>query len=131
MIFSEPSADRAWRDGKKINSPHFRTLVKELRLFLENATEQSGALEAGTPIAELANKRIYKMYHRVMKRGQAIVDDSPAEHLHDLRKECKNYAILWSSFVVSIRKKDWPIDKFIEASARQSRQLSGSGSAGR
>lgn len=36
---------------KKINSPHFRTLVKELRLFLENATEKSGALEAGTPIA--------------------------------------------------------------------------------
>ncbi len=83
---------------KKINSPHFRTLVKELRLFLENATEQSGALEAGTPIAELANKRIYKMYHRVMKRGQAIVDDSPAEHLHDLRKECKKLRYLMEFF---------------------------------
>lgn len=83
---------------KKINSPHFRTLLKELRLFLENATEKNGALEAGTPIARLASKRIYKMYRRVMQNGQAIVDDSPAEHLHDLRKECKKLRYLMEFF---------------------------------
>ena len=83
---------------KKINSPHFRVLVKELREFLEGLAITNTASEAGTPIAELANKRIFKMYRRVMKDGSAIVDDSPAEHLHDLRKECKKLRYLMEFF---------------------------------
>lgn len=83
---------------KKINSPHFRGLVKELREFLDGLTEKNGASEAATPIAELASKRIYKMYCRVMKDGQAIGDNSPAEHLHDLRKECKKLRYLMEFF---------------------------------
>jgi CHAD domain-containing protein len=83
---------------KKINSPHFRGLVKELREFLTGLTEQKGAAEAATPIAELASKRIYKMFRRVMKDGQAIADDSPPEHLHDLRKECKKLRYLMEFF---------------------------------
>jgi CHAD domain-containing protein len=83
---------------KKINSPHFRGLVKELREFLDGLTEKNGAPEATTPIAELASKRIYKMYCQVMKDGQAIGDDSPAEHLHDLRKECKKLRYLMEFF---------------------------------
>jgi CHAD domain-containing protein len=83
---------------RKINSPHFRTLLKEFRAFLESASEKSGGSDADTPISELAKKRIYKMYCRVMKDGQAISDDSPAECLHDLRKECKKLRYLMEFF---------------------------------
>ncbi len=83
---------------KKINSPYFRTLIKELRAFMESTTEQNGAPEAATSISELADKRIYKMYCRVMKDGLAIADDSPAEHLHNLRKECKKLRYLMEFF---------------------------------
>ena len=83
---------------KKLNSPYFRTLIKELREFSENTTGQDDAPEAATPISELADKRIYKMYRRVMHDGKAVADDSPAEHLHDLRKECKKLRYLMEFF---------------------------------
>jgi CHAD domain-containing protein len=83
---------------RKINSPYFRTLVKELRSFLEDTTEHNGAPEAAIPISDLADKRIYKMYCRVIKDGKNVNDDSPAEHLHDLRKECKKLRYLMEFF---------------------------------
>ncbi len=83
---------------KKLNSPHFRTLMKELRTFLEDTEAQNNAPEAATPISDLANKRIQKMYRQVMKDGQAIDDNSPAEHLHELRKECKKLRYLMEFF---------------------------------
>ena len=83
---------------KKINSPHFRTILKELRDLLNGLTIANAASEAGTPIVELANKRIFKMYCRVMKYGSAIEDGSAAEHLHDLRKECKKLRYLMEFF---------------------------------
>jgi CHAD domain-containing protein len=83
---------------KKLNSPYFRTMIKELRTFLEDASVQVGGDNAATPISELANKRIYKMYCRVMKDGKSITDDSPSEHLHDLRKECKKLRYLMEFF---------------------------------
>ncbi len=91
---------------KSINSPHFRTLIKDLRSFLETVTEQDGADEAATPISELANRRIYKMYRRVLRHGQAIADDSPAECLHELRKECKKLRYLMEFFRSLYPKKE-------------------------
>ncbi len=83
---------------KKLNSPHFRSMMKEFRTFLEAVPEDNIAPKAATPISELANKRIYKMYLRVLQHGQAITDDSPAEHLHELRKECKKLRYLIEFF---------------------------------
>lgn len=84
---------------KKINSPHFRSLMKEFRAFLLEAPgEQNTAPEAATPVSELASKRIYKMYCRVLRDGQAIDDDSPAKDLHELRKECKKLRYLMEFF---------------------------------
>lgn len=38
------------------------------------------------------------MYLRVLRDGKAIVDDSPAEQLHELRKECKKLRYLMEFF---------------------------------
>jgi len=85
---------------KKINSPHFRKLCKEWREFLEAAPDEQVEmpLNANMPIARLANKRIYKMFQRVMRAGGAINDESPAESLHDLRKDCKKLRYLMEFF---------------------------------
>jgi CHAD domain-containing protein len=85
---------------KKINSSHFRTLLKEWREFLEASPElqDEPPVDAATPIAQLANRRIFKMFQRVLKEGMAIDDDSPAERLHDLRKDCKKLRYLMEFF---------------------------------
>lgn len=98
---------------KKINSPYFRVLIKELREFSENRAGQEDGPKAATPISELANKRIYKMYCRVMNDGKAISDDSPAEHLHELRKECKKLRYLMEFFRSLYPEKR--IDKLIKS----------------
>ncbi len=85
---------------QKINSPHFRKLLKEWRLFLETTADEQADTppDATTPIGQLANRRIHKMYRRVLKHGSAINDESPAESLHDLRKECKKLRYLMEFF---------------------------------
>ncbi len=98
---------------KKLSSPHFRRLIKELRTFLETTEVQNDAPEAATPLSDLANKRIFKMYRRVMRDGQAIDDDSPAEHLHELRKECKKLRYLMEFFRSLYPKKK--IEKLIKS----------------
>lgn len=84
---------------KKINSPHFRKLIKEWRIFLKTPADKNDLpLQAATPVAQLASRRIHKMFKRVLKEGQAITADSPAENLHDLRKDCKKLRYLMEFF---------------------------------
>jgi CHAD domain-containing protein len=45
------------------------------------------------------------MYQRVLSEGRAIRDDSPAEHLHELRKSCKKLRYLLE-FFESLYPKD-------------------------
>ena len=84
---------------KKINSPHFRKLLKEWRIFLEMPSEEiPKAPEAATPVLHLANKRIHKMFKGVLKQGLTITDKSSAQDLHDLRKDCKKLRYLMEFF---------------------------------
>ena len=84
---------------RKLNSKQFRELIKAWREWLEQAaTEPSLQANAMRPVAELADQRIYKIYKRVIKQGKAIEPDSPAELLHDLRKDCKKLRYLMEYF---------------------------------
>jgi CHAD domain-containing protein len=49
-------------------------------------------------IKEQADQRIWKVYKRVLKEGEAIKESSPAEALHDLRKTCKKLRYLMEFF---------------------------------
>jgi CHAD domain-containing protein len=54
--------------------------------------------DAHTSIGELAGRRIQKVYRQMVRRGQAIEDDGPAEALHDLRKQGKELRYLLEFF---------------------------------
>ncbi len=84
---------------RKINSPHFRKFFKEWREFLEAAPPRVPlAHNAIRQIHEIANKRIDKIFRRVLKEGLAINQDSPADDLHELRKSCKKLRYLMEFF---------------------------------
>ncbi|MGB5278548.1 MAG: CHAD domain-containing protein [Gammaproteobacteria bacterium] len=92
---------------RKLNSPQFRELIKTWREWLEQSVaDTSLAPNATRPIAELADQRIFKIYKRVLKQGRAIEPDSPAELLHDLRKDCKKLRYLMEYFQSLYPKQD-------------------------
>jgi CHAD domain-containing protein len=84
---------------KKINSPHFRKHLKSWRNWLQSPGDQSDQTpNAMLPTAKLADKRIGKLFKRVLKDGLDIGHDTPAERLHDLRKDCKKLRYLMEFF---------------------------------
>ena len=85
--------------AKRLGSPHFRKIVKEWRALLEAPPADSDvAPNAERPIGQVASERIYKIYKRVLKEGLAIDADTQAEHLHELRKNCKKLRYLMEFF---------------------------------
>jgi len=67
--------------------------------FLHAPVAQRAELvNAGRAIKSVADERIWKVYKRALKEGNAIQDDSPAEDLHELRKTCKKLRYLMELF---------------------------------
>ena len=56
------------------------------------------ARDAAKCILEVANRRTWQMYKRVLKEGQAITPESPPPELHELRKSCKKLRYLMEFF---------------------------------
>jgi len=84
---------------RKLNSPHFHTLLKEWRTFLATLPEPGQvASNAHKPIGKLAAKRIYRTFSLVLEEGLAIHSQSPPEALHELRKSCKKLRYLLEFF---------------------------------
>ncbi|MES9961986.1 MAG: CHAD domain-containing protein [Candidatus Sedimenticola sp. 20ELBAFRAG] len=84
---------------RKINSPHFRVLVKEWREFLEAPVpKKPTATNAAKPVINVAGRRIYRVFERLLADGRAIQPDSPPEMLHELRKDCKKLRYLLEFF---------------------------------
>ncbi len=84
---------------KDLNSPHFRTLLKTWRQFLESPPpKRPQAPKAALPIVEVAGQRIWRSYKKVMQDGSSLTPDSPAERLHELRKDCKKLRYLIEFF---------------------------------
>ncbi len=68
------------------------------RAVLALWTCEGAGPDAEAPIAELAGARIAKLYHRMVRWGQAITEASPAEELHELRKQGKELRYLLELF---------------------------------
>jgi CHAD domain-containing protein len=84
---------------KNLNSPQFRKLTKSWRAWLNQPVpKKPKAPNALRAIADLSDQRIRKVYNKVMKEGSAIQPESPAERLHDLRKDCKKLRYLMEFF---------------------------------
>jgi CHAD domain-containing protein len=54
--------------------------------------------EAARPVGDVAGRRIARVYRRMVKMGKAIDDDTPAEALHELRKQGKELRYLLEFF---------------------------------
>lgn len=84
---------------RKLNSPHFHTLLKEWRAFLDTeSVPESICPNAHKPIGKVAGKRISRTFFRVLEEGLAITPHSPPEALHELRKGCKKLRYLLEFF---------------------------------
>lgn len=105
LIRSHKKAQRALR--KQLDSDRFNTLLKEWRGFLESPVGVGHHTASGAmPVRDLANRRIWRMYKRVLREGRAINAESPAEDLHELRKSCKKLRYLIEFFANMYGKKE-------------------------
>jgi len=82
---------------KELRSARYRRLKRDWRAFLEDTEAEAGPL-AAVPVPETAKRRIWRAYRRVLTDGSAIGEASPAEALHDLRKDCKKLRYLMEFF---------------------------------
>lgn len=84
---------------KTLNSARYRRLIRNWRNFLEQpVNERTTMKNAGRPVIEVACKRIWSIYRRAIREGNAITAESPADDLHELRKTCKKLRYLMEFF---------------------------------
>ncbi|MEA3274880.1 MAG: CHAD domain-containing protein [Pseudomonadota bacterium] len=92
---------------RELGSAKFRHLLKAWRVFLEAPVPERSALPNATRAVKIvADERIWRMYRRVRKEGRAIMPDSPAPELHELRKSCKKLRYLLEFFQSLYSKQD-------------------------
>ncbi len=84
---------------KALNSARYRRLIKNWRDFLEQPVNERSTLKnSWRPVTEVACERIWRIYRRVIREGNAINAESPADDLHELRKTCKKLRYLMEFF---------------------------------
>jgi CHAD domain-containing protein len=84
---------------RALDSARYRRLVRDWRSFLEQPVNERSTLpNARRRVYELACRRIWRVYRRILKEGRAIEADSPAEALHELRKTAKKLRYLMEFF---------------------------------
>lgn len=82
-----------------LESPRYRQIMARWEKFLAKpAAPAEDAREGGDPVVEVASRRIYKQYRRVLKDGRAITAGSEDASLHALRIECKKLRYLIELF---------------------------------
>ncbi len=85
---------------RELKSERTRALLDNWGEFLDAlvAAPEDDRPDAARPVAEVAARRIAKVYGQMVKMGSAIEDDSPHEALHDLRKKGKELRYLLEFF---------------------------------
>jgi CHAD domain-containing protein len=84
---------------KALDSARYRRLVGNWRNFLDQPVNERSTLKnAGRPVIDVACERIWRIYRRAIREGNAITAESPAADLHELRKTCKKLRYLMEFF---------------------------------
>jgi CHAD domain-containing protein len=85
---------------KALGSERTLVLLQNWSQFLDLLVQspEEERPDAARRIGELAAGRIAKVYRRMVRMGDAIDDDSPAEALHELRKQGKELRYLLEFF---------------------------------
>jgi CHAD domain-containing protein len=99
--FLERSQKKAQRVLKRqLDGERFAALRQDWRRFLQQpVVGVPSAANAALPVKSVADRRIWRMYKRVLREGRAITPESPAEDLHELRKSCKKLRYLIEFFI--------------------------------
>jgi CHAD domain-containing protein len=97
-LLLERRASELRRLRRHLRSARMRSLLAEWKAFLEQTRAGAPGPKAERPISAVAGARISRVYVDMVKRGSVVVDDTPAEHLHDLRKRGKELRYLLESF---------------------------------
>jgi CHAD domain-containing protein len=85
--------------SRQIHSARYRALVGEWRKFLAAPCPKNPTPpHALTPIKEIADVRIWKLFRRALKQGKSIHPDTPADNVHELRKTCKKLRYMLEFF---------------------------------
>ena len=81
-----------------LRSDRYRTLMSGWQAWLRDPTSIGSGPEAQLPICEIATSRTADAQRRLLDRGRSIGPDSPAEELHELRKDAKKLRYLLECF---------------------------------
>lgn len=85
---------------KQLESVRYHKLISDWDAYLTSTLPMRSSLpNALCPVYELACKRLWRMYRRVINEGEAIRTGSPPEDLHELRKSCKKLRYLMEFFL--------------------------------
>jgi CHAD domain-containing protein len=89
-----------------LSSSEYARALEEWETFLnEPISKKPVAANATVPIVELARKRMYKRYRRVIKDGDYILTHTQDDLLHALRIECKKLRYLMEFFTSLFPRK--------------------------
>jgi CHAD domain-containing protein len=91
---------------KGLSSREYAQALGEWEAFLNEPISKKATGANGTmPIVDLARKRIYKRYRRVIKDGDYILTHTQDQLLHALRIECKKLRYLMEFFASLFPRK--------------------------
>ena len=99
-IFLRQRQRRAYRSLRKtLASERYARLLADWEAFLREPNQAPGnAPNAARALGAVASERIAKIARRVLKKGSAIDDATPATALHELRLQCKKLRYLLDLF---------------------------------
>ena len=84
---------------RQLRSARLRKLIEDWWLFLAADFDPADwPAEAALPAGEVARRRTWKAYRKLLRDGQSITPASPAAALHKLRIDCKKFRYLVEFF---------------------------------
>lgn len=85
--------------AEALSSARYRRLKRSWARFLEREPEEGERTVLGLePVLRVATSCIARAHRKVLRKGRAITDDSPARALHRLRLDCKKLRYLMEIF---------------------------------
>ena len=81
-----------------LRSDRYREVTDEWRAWLAAAPSERAGADGDRPIAKVAADRIGSAQAQVLERGRSIGTETPAEVLHELRKDAKKLRYLLECF---------------------------------
>ncbi|HED18220.1 MAG TPA: CHAD domain-containing protein [Gammaproteobacteria bacterium] len=82
-----------------LRSAAYRKIKEQWRQFLTTELPRTpSGVDAAKPISDVARRKTWRMYRRVLRQGGTITTSSSATDLHELRKSCKKLRYLMEFF---------------------------------